>query len=142
MKELRIIFCGDRKWSNRDLITFTMRYIRDNIGTFTVVEGEAPGADTISRLVAELTLNLPYDPHPANWTFYGRVAGPIRNTKMLKSPADAVVAFHNDFSRSKGTADMLKQAAAAGIPTWINTDGPTKLAEFIIQLRRIQMEEK
>lgn len=43
-------------------------------------------------------------------------AGPIRNKQMLlEERPDKVVAFHNDLSKSRGTADMLRQAEKRGI---------------------------
>lgn len=48
----------------------------------------------------------------ANWDFYGKKAGPIRNTWMLKyATPDLVIAFPG----GGGTADMVAQAEAAGI---------------------------
>jgi hypothetical protein len=119
-----------------------MSSIKDNIGTFTVIEGEARGADKLARVVAE-ELNLPVDQYPANWELYGRAAGPIRNSEMLiEGKADAVVAFHSDLPRSKGTGNMVRQALKAGRPVLTSEDGPLALAEFILQLKKIQRDKK
>lgn len=140
MKHLRLIFCGDRAWRNRRPISETMATLKLNLGEFTVVEGEAPGADSMSRSVAELEHNLPVSKFPADWDLYGKAAGSIRNTQMLKERggADGVVAFHMNIDQSKGTLNMLQQAQKAGIPNWLFTDGPQKLAEFILELKRRQ----
>lgn len=143
MKELHIIVCGDRFWRERGSILQVMRILRDNLGTYVVIEGEAPGVDAMARSIAELDLNLPFKPFPADWTLYGKAAGPIRNAEMLKiGQADGVVAFHTDLQRSRGTAGMLKLAGKAGLPTWICTEGPIALADFIVDLRRVQMRGK
>lgn len=58
---------------------------------------------------------------PAEWTEYGKAAGPIRNREMLRSgKPDLVTAFHRDLNQSKGTRDMVEQARAATIPVWIS----------------------
>jgi hypothetical protein len=143
MRELRLIICGDRFWQNRDIIYFTMRTLKDNLGNYTVIEGEAPGADSMARAVAKINLNLPYAPYPAKWETYGKAASPMRNTQMrIDGRADAVVAFHYDLKRSRGTKNMVEQAMRAGLPVWIVSEGPAKLAEFIIRLKEIQREEE
>ncbi len=50
---------------------------------------------------------------PAEWSKYGRRAGPIRNKQMLDvGKPHLVVAFPG----GAGTANMVKQAKAAGVP--------------------------
>ncbi len=51
----------------------------------------------------------------------GFAAGPIRNSFMLteehlpNEPIDLVLAFSDDFAKSKGTRDMMRKARGAGI---------------------------
>jgi len=53
---------------------------------------------------------------PADWKSYGKGAGPIRNQLMLdEGKPDLVLAFHNDISSSRGTADMIRRAKKHGI---------------------------
>lgn len=61
--------------------------------------------------------------HPADWNKYGKVAGPIRNSEMLKlhPDIDLVLAFHDDLSESKGTRDMVHKAQKAGIEVWVTS---------------------
>jgi YspA, cpYpsA-related SLOG family len=138
MNDLRVIFCGDRNWSDRGWITQVMTALKDNLGNFTVIEGEARGADSIARDVAE-SLGLPVLKFPADWDKYRKAAGPIRNNQMLtEGRADGVVAFHLDIQQSKGTTNMIIQARTAGRPCWICTDGPVKLIDFILELKRLK----
>jgi hypothetical protein len=57
----------------------------------------------------------------ADWSRYGRGAGPIRNDGMLKlldSPIDnRVLGFHNDIQNSKGTKHCLDGAKKLGLKT-------------------------
>ena len=124
---MRILVTGDRRWSEvRPMLQFLYEGIvqpssrEDHIpaSDVQIIEGEAPGADTMSR---ELGHFFGYDVigFPANWSL-GRKAGPIRNTAMLKSlmrddDERVVVAFHDDLTHSKGTANMVGQAERAGV---------------------------
>lgn len=115
-----------------------MRALMAHVGKYIVVEGECEGADVIARNVALNTLDLAVMPFPAPWTRYGKAAGPIRNGQMLKDGlADAVIAFHADIAKSRGTADMVAQARKAGRPVWICTDGPEALFHFIVTLEEL-----
>lgn len=164
MSEVRksIIFCGDRKWSDFGVIIQIASALKSNFATFLMVEGEADGADLLSRDAAIL-LDIPYQPFFAHWDHHfrhddrcetswprchiplcpsgcteiiGRAAGLIRNTKMLKDgKANGIVAFHHDLTKSKGTADMVRQGRRAGLPVWVYTDGPDAFAQFLYQLK-------
>jgi len=80
-----------------------------------IVEGEAEGADLLARSVAE-ELGFHVEPYPANWTQYGRAAGPIRNKQMLdEGQPHLVIYFHDDLAKSTGTRDMVKKAKERGI---------------------------
>lgn len=65
--------------------------------------------------------------YPANWQRYGRAAGPVRNQQMLdEGKPDLILAFHQDIVNSKGTADMIRRANRAGVPTRILTGDTTE----------------
>lgn len=77
--------------------------------------GDARGADRLADQWAYLR-GVPRDPMPAEWERYRdrkpNPAGPIRNAAMLaRSPVDLVIAFEG----GSGTADMVRQALAAGV---------------------------
>ena len=62
-------------------------------------------------------MGVPVEVYPADWTRYGKPAGPIRNRQMLnEGKPDMVIAFHDDLSVSVGTKDMVDIANAAGLP--------------------------
>jgi hypothetical protein len=126
----RILFCGSRDWTDRKAIADVLKVLpKDSV----VIEGEAQGADRIAHEEAE-RLGFIVEHFPADWKKFGRAAGPIRNTQMLKEgKPDAVVAFHDDIESSKGTRNMLKQAREAGLPTFLNPHGA--LFEFVQWLR-------
>lgn len=111
---MRVLICGSRDWTDRA----TIRECLEGYGPGTVVlEGEARGADTLAREIAE-ELGFAVLAFPADWKRFGRAAGPIRNQRMLdEGRPDMVIAFHDDISRSRGTADMIRRAMKRGIPT-------------------------
>ncbi len=109
---MRILVCGDRHWKRMDIIERELKKFPP--GTI-VIEGEAPGADTLGRFVAE-RLGFGVIPFPAKWHIYGRGAGPIRNQQMLdEGKPELVLAFHENISESVGTKDMVHRARSTGI---------------------------
>ncbi len=109
-----VIICGDRNWTDEGTID---EYIMTLPPNSTIFHGGCRGADRISARLGEARGHevIPMD---AEWNKYRLGAGPKRNTRMLEEgKPDLVVAFHDDLSKSKGTADMLGQAEARGVPT-------------------------
>lgn len=78
-----------------------------------IVHGKNPaGADFFAALYAKKN-GLPNIEVPANWDYYGKGAGPVRNRWMLDFiPVDRVVAFPT--KESVGTRDMIKYAKKKG----------------------------
>jgi hypothetical protein len=80
-----------------------------------ILEGEAPGADTMARRFAEEIPWLCYRPFPAQWHKYGRAAGPIRNREMLDEEPHLGIAFYKNIQESKGTIDCMREGRKRGI---------------------------
>lgn len=57
----------------------------------------------------------------ADWKLHGEGAGPRRNQRMLnEGQPELVLAFVNKpLAESRGTADMVRRAKAAGISTYV-----------------------
>lgn len=118
---MRILICGDRNWHDGVAIREILAKFLPDV----VIEGEARGADTFARLSAE-SMGITVEKYPADWNTYGKAAGPIRNSQMLREgKPDVIVGFHYNVSESKGTRDMLTRAKASGKPTFIY-DGELK----------------
>lgn len=112
MKTVRVVFCGGRRYADAGRVSAVMeRLAREHRGRIVIIQGGANGADRLAAQAA-MELGLTCETWPADWTRYGRGAGPIRNQAMLDSGADLVVAFPG----GRGTADMVKRARAAGVP--------------------------
>lgn len=97
---MRLLICGDRNWTNRDLIRKHILRLKPDV----VIHGACRGADTIA---GEEALDLEVEQivaFPAKWSLSPKAAGPIRNSLMLKlGKPDLVLAFHNDLDASRGT---------------------------------------
>lgn len=83
-----------------------------------VMHGACPtGADQIaSEFVRCGALSLIEERFPADWARHGRAAGPLRNQLMIDQKPDLVIAFFLEGAASRGTADCVRRARAAGIP--------------------------
>lgn len=119
---LRLLVCGDRHWQNRKVMERELTGVVARHGPIeALIEGEAEGADKLARDIATAH-GWPVVPFPALWKVYGKAAGPIRNTQMLREGRpNLVVAFHHNILKSVGTLDMITQAQAADVRGWVVT---------------------
>lgn len=133
-ERIRLLVCGSRKWSDRDLILDTLTALTKEFDIECVIEGEAPGADTIARRMAE-ALSIPVLPYPADWGRYRgqdtNPAGRIRNQQMLdEGKPTHCLAFSTSRPPRGGTLDMIYRARKATLPVAIiyNRATPVKWA--------------
>lgn len=115
--KLNVLFFGGREFRDLAHVSAALDRLPEILQKhdFCVVHGGAKGADTLAGMAAAAR-GLPVIVMPANWDFYGKRAGPIRNSWMLDfcAPAYAV-----GFPGGAGTADMLRQCQARLIPVWL-----------------------
>ena len=110
---MRVLMCGSRDWIDPEPI----RKAFERHQVTVCIHGGARGADTLAGREAALR-GIPVAAFRAEWERYGRGAGPIRNQRMVDEGApELVIAFHSDIEESRGTADMVRRAIQAGIPT-------------------------
>ena len=101
----RVLVCGGRSYQG------DVSHALDRLDIGLIIHGAAWGADMAAESWAKRR-SVAYVGVPAEWGKYGKAAGPMRNTRMLKDwGPDLVVAFPGDI----GTADMVKKAKVAGI---------------------------
>ena len=120
----RIIICGGRHFDDYSRLESVMNDVMSKIAPWRdvieIVSGHCEGADQLGELYAS-NHGLPCKVFPAQWKKYGRSAGPIRNSKMVKYASEAempvVVAFRNP--RTKGTNDTVKKAEKHGFKVFI-----------------------
>ena len=105
-KHKRILVCGDRNWTDFEMIERILLWYQPSM----IIEGGATGADSYARHVAQIH-QIPYLEFRARWEDHGHAAGPIRNQHMIdEGQPDLVFAFHDDLTQSRGTKDMLRRA--------------------------------
>lgn len=121
---MRILVCGGRNYSNYELVSRTLKEYGRSINGFrdlVIVHGGASGADDLADEWAA-TNHVPVLVFKADWTSFGKSAGPIRNQKMMQTAKpDLVLAFPG----GRGTADMTTRAKAAGIEVIEIKESPT-----------------
>lgn len=109
----RVLVCGGRDYSDYNIMaTYLEKYLTS---TDILIHGNANGADVLSERVRidlygeEETKVVRF---PADWSKYGKRAGPIRNQQMLdEGKPDLVLAFPG----GSGTLDMVTKARKAGV---------------------------
>ena len=108
---MRVLVCGGRDFKDQTLLNHTLYQLSRAEIITAIIEGNATGADRMAGYWARKN-KIDDIKFPADWNAHGRAAGPIRNAKMLKEgKPDLVLAFPG----GRGTADMVRQARAAGV---------------------------
>lgn len=112
---MRVLITGSRDWQRPQAVTNALDDLLNShtADPLVVVHGAChTGADRIAQDWARRHA-VRDEPHPAEWTRYGRRAGPLRNQAMVDLGADVCLAFPTALSR--GTRDCMQRAVAAGI---------------------------
>lgn len=97
----------------RNHIYATLNAIKEHYGEIMLICGGAPGLDAWAQQWAN-DMKIHCAVVKAIWNKLGNLAGPIRNSMMLKLRPDVCVAFPG----GPGTADMVEKARAAGVQTY------------------------
>lgn len=108
----RVLVTGGRNYADQRVVWRALDQLQENGGVAEVIHGCALGADALADAWATY-YGIPAVRCPADWAQHGHAAGPIRNRLMILQHPDVVLAFPG----GKGTADMVRQAKRAGIPT-------------------------
>lgn len=123
----KLIIAGGRDFDNRELVRLALKdYLKENnlkVSDLTIVSGhgekwdansktyELSGADKLGEDIA-IKNNIPLLTFPADWSKYGRAAGPKRNEEMAKV-ANGLLAFWD--GESRGTLSMINNAKKSGL---------------------------
>lgn len=130
--KLRVLVTGSRDWPDEQQVRDALRGVASGIASqnVLVVHGHCPtGADAHADMAARI-FGMQVERHPADWTKYGRRAGPLRNAEMVRLGADICLAFIRDNSR--GASMTAHLAESAGIPVrYFTIDTPTLSARRV-----------
>jgi hypothetical protein len=123
MDELRVLVCGGRNYNNTQKIYEILDILYEvsqqskngsinlSKNKIVLIQGGAKGADRIASKWAK-DRNVEQEEYLADWDTYGKSAGFIRNSLMLKvGKPDMVIAF----SGGVGTKMMIDIAKKAGV---------------------------
>ena len=107
----RVVIAGCRDYENYDeakkFIDFYISEIRKE-NEIIILSGGAGGADSLGERYAEEN-GFNIEKYPAEWSKFGKSAGPIRNKQMAET-ADYVICFWDGKSRStKSMIDLAKE---------------------------------
>ena len=122
---MRLLVTGSRDWEGIQAENKVYRVLDKVLDLslvlgqpLTLVHGDCPtGADPCAdRWGRRRESEVVMEPYPADWTIYGKAAGPVRNGVMVSRGADMCIGFLRN--GSKGTRGCLDLAKDAGIPTF------------------------
>ena len=115
----KVLICGEREYRagytqivKREIRRRVTAHGRDNL---LVIEGGAPGVDTLAKLAAKKQ-GVHVAEVEALWDIFHKGAGPKRNKVMAALEPHEVLAIHFTIEQSVGTALMLDIAESLGIP--------------------------
>ena len=113
----RMIVCGGSNFNDYSLLESSLNRVLSEYSNdiIEIISGHAKGADSLGERYA-LEKGLKCTIFKAEWSKYGRAAGPIRNSQMLeyaqqKNPT--VIAFWD--GKSHGTKDTITKAKKLNI---------------------------
>jgi len=110
---VRVLVCGGRNFNDRQLLYRVLDALHAKTPITGLIEGGAGGADYLAARWSAIRDIEHHVRMSADWTLYGKAAGPIRNQRMLdEGKPDLVIAFPG----GRGTADMINRAEQAGVP--------------------------
>jgi hypothetical protein len=126
---MRVAIVGSRDFTDYQMVKDTMRWFVETYEMPTdVVTGDAgenypenkveitKSADMFAVRWAEENNILP-DVKRADWNTHGKAAGPLRNTVVIETNPEFVIAFWNDdLTKRSGTRDTVLKAFDKGIP--------------------------
>ena len=113
----KVVVAGSRNYNNyeeaKKFITNCLSEEADKDIVFIV--GSCRGADMLGERFAQ-EMGYKLESYPAEWSKYGKAAGPLRNKKMAEI-CDLVICFWD--GKSRGSATMIDFARKLGKPVVI-----------------------
>ena len=112
MAKMILLVCGGRDYADYETVCWALEpYLPFPVTQLLLVQGGALGADALAKRWAQ-ERGVAVAEYPANWDYFGKAAGPVRNNTMLRwAKPDVVVAFPG----GRGTDHMVKRARAIGV---------------------------
>lgn len=114
-KEYRVIIAGSRHFNDyyllRDYADKLLEHKKADGYNIIIVSGHCYGTDLLGERYAK-ERKYTCEIYPAEWSRYGKRAGPLRNAQMAEA-ADALIAMWD--GESRGTKSMIELAKEKGL---------------------------
>jgi hypothetical protein len=110
---MKLIIAGGRNITDYALVLQGMQ--ESGFSPTEIVSGMALGVDTLAIQYAQEN-NLPLAEFHADWSKFGRSAGPRRNRQMAEY-ADALLAIWD--GESRGTKNMIEEATKRNLQVYV-----------------------
>lgn len=107
-RSYKLIIAGSRGVTDYEIVK--KAYLLSELEATCIVSGTAAGVDTLGEQLAT-ELGYKIDRYPADWEFYGKRAGYIRNCEMAQD-ADGLLAIWD--GASKGTKHVIEYMRSLG----------------------------
>jgi hypothetical protein len=110
---MRVIIAGSRSVVSFPIVESAC--LRSGFAITEVVSGGASGVDTLGERFAR-ERGIPVRRFPADWSRFGRSAGPRRNREMAEYGEALVLVWDG---QSRGSASMLAYARERRLPCFV-----------------------
>lgn len=111
MEKVKVLVCGGRYYQDKKRVFDTLDKLREHNGILNIIHGNCSGADLLAEHWAKHN-QISYLGIPAEWGKLGKLAGPLRNKRMLdEGNPDICIAFPG----GKGTENMVLLSVAYGV---------------------------
>lgn len=116
----RILVTCSRSYREFSTMRTALTQVHDKYPDAVLIHGDCPKGDRDAAGIWR-TLGGEVEAWPAQWAQHGKAAGFIRNTAMVESAPDLLLAFID--GASKGASHCAQLAIDAGIPTFVYRQG-------------------
>jgi hypothetical protein len=110
-----VAISGWRRYEDFETFMNLMNFLQLKEKNVTLNLGCAKGVDFYAKCYA-IRHNIKHTIHYADWEFYGKFAGPKRNSQMIEKADKAIAFLHYE---STGTLDFIQQCKEKDIPLCI-----------------------
>lgn len=113
---IRLVVAGSRSITDETFVFSEIQKMIEeltalNPDSIVIVEGEAPGVDRLAKIYAQ-SVGLKYRPMHADWDWYPKTAGFIRNQFQAMYGTHLLAIIREG---SPGTKDMINRASKEGL---------------------------
>jgi predicted Rossmann fold nucleotide-binding protein DprA/Smf involved in DNA uptake len=116
MKDAKVAVVGSRNFKNFEAVSAVLDRYHDKYGISFLISGGSAGVDSLAERWAKENQIFGFTVYNAQWSKYGKCAGPRRNLLIAES-CDVMIAF--PASNSKGTYNSIRLAEKLGKKVYI-----------------------